>query len=222
MADTTTTLLPVRGLAEHTDNAFRAKLVRVSRAAGAEPSYVAACISFETGGTFDPAIRNPQSKFVGLIQFGDQAAAMLATTRDKLAAMSALEQLDYVGAYFRKVGQGRLRTVADHYLAVFAPVGIGHDGSFVLYAAPTKAYDQNKGLDRSGDGTVTVSEAVAPVEGIVARARQQMPILVTDEDSGGGSSQSSGGSGGTAVIAVAVLFGGLILSALKRLGGIGS
>ena len=193
-----TTLLAVRGFRERTDDAFRRELVALAKRRQLNPSYLAAVMSFETGATFDPAIRNPSSSATGLIQFMGSTARMLGTTTEELASMTQLEQLAYVERYFERIGRA-LETVSDHYMAVFAPSGIGKPSSFPLYSAPSSAYEANQALDKDGDGVISVGDASAPVEGIVAQARRELPIIVSDEPSappsspGGAVTRSSSG-----------------------------
>lgn len=171
------TLLAVRGL-EHTSAAFHRELVALATRLGLSADFLAAVISFETGGTFDPAIRNPSSGATGLIQFMPSTAKQLGTSTDALARMSAVDQLEFVERYYAPVAN-RIATLSDHYLAVFAPIGLGRGPDFVLYASPSSAYEQNKALDHAGDGTITVSDASAPVAGIVREAEKRPRLLVT-------------------------------------------
>ncbi|WP_236452116.1 hypothetical protein, partial [Escherichia coli] len=46
-----------------------ASIARVAKNIGVNPNDLAAVISFETGGTFSPSKRNPNSSATGLIQF---------------------------------------------------------------------------------------------------------------------------------------------------------
>lgn len=169
----------VRGL-EETSEAFRRKLVAVAVEHGINPAFVAAVISHETAGTFSPSIRNPYSGFVGLIQFGPAAASRLGTSLPRLAQMSATEQLDYVGRYYAlaaRMSGAPIRTLCDHYLAVFAPAFIGAGPATVLYHKGA-SYEQNRALDRDGDGAITAGEACAPVLRILDAAASKPPIVV--------------------------------------------
>ncbi len=153
-------IVAVPGL-EKTSETFRSALLDMSERLGLDAGWVAAVMAVETAKTFSASIRNPYSGFVGLIQFGPDAAAMVGTTLGALAHMTAVDQLRYVEAFFRPVAK-RIHSVAQCYLAVFAPKFIDAAPSTVVYAAPSKAYTQNKPLDKSGDGTITVAEATAP------------------------------------------------------------
>jgi hypothetical protein len=173
-------LLAVRGL-ERTDNAFRAELIRVAERLGADPNKLAAVMSFETGASFDPAQPNfAGGSAVGLIQFMPFAAKKMGTTSAKLAAMTGVEQLAYVEKYFRLAVprvKGRLNTTSDHYLAVFAPIGVGKPQNYPL-PYKGKKYQANKGLDRNRDGVITVAEATFPVAAILKAAEGKPKIAV--------------------------------------------
>jgi hypothetical protein len=119
-------------------------------------------MAFETGETFSPSIQNSSSKATGLIQFIKPTATALGTTLDKLKAMTDIEQLDYVAAYFKPY-KNKMSTVSDVYMAILWPAAIGKPEAKVLFAAPSKTYEQNKGLDFDKDGTVTKAEAAAKV-----------------------------------------------------------
>lgn len=175
------TLLAVYGI-EHTTPAFQRAVIDMTGRIGGNADYWLAVMSFETGGTFDPAVRNPISKAVGLIQFTKETAEnILGTTRDELADMSQVEQLQWVEKYLAPA-TGKFDTIADHYMAVFAPIGMGEARSFGLYHkdAPTKRgrdrYTQNAKLDSNNDGVITVGEAARRVERIVNNAPGRIDV----------------------------------------------
>jgi peptidoglycan hydrolase-like protein with peptidoglycan-binding domain len=139
---------------------FKSKVRAISEKIGCDPNFLMACMAFETGETFSPSVRNRASGATGLIQFIPKTARGLGTSTDALAAMSAVEQLDFVEKYF----QGRsVRTLEDVYMAILWPVAVGKDNDFVLFATPSRAYRQNSGLDRNRDGRITKAEAAAKV-----------------------------------------------------------
>jgi len=144
---------------------FRGKVHRIAGEIGAEPSDLMASIAFETGGTFDPAIRNKQSGATGLIQFMPKTAIALGTTVDALARMSAVDQLDWVKKYFVQNGYaGRIGNLPDLYMAILWPKAIGEPGDYVLIRDDGgKAYIQNRGLDLNRDGNITKLEAADQV-----------------------------------------------------------
>src|SRR5262249_13410433 len=147
---------------------FKNKVVQIAAQLNTDPSYLMTVMSIETSKivngkpepTFDPSIQNPGSSAVGLIQFTEATATKLGTTTDKLKAMSAVDQLDWVKKYFEPQ-KNKLTSVEDTYLAVFYPALIGKPDSDTL---PTLYYAPNKGLDKDNDGKITRSEIAAYVK----------------------------------------------------------
>lgn len=125
-----------------------------------------AVMDFETGGSFDPSIRNAAgSGATGLIQFMPATARALGTTTEELSKMSRTQQMYFVERYFDQFAS-RIRggQVDDLYMAVLWPKAIGKQDGYVIFRQGTKAYEQNRGLDTNGDGTVTKFEAAAKVK----------------------------------------------------------
>lgn len=173
-------LRSVRGLAG-AGAGFARALVGVADRLGIDPDHLSSAIAFETGGTFSPKIPNAAgSGATGLIQFTEESAQRLGTSAAALAQMSAIAQLAYVERYLRPFGVGKLKSIGDVYLAIFAPAGIGKASGFALYFSPTKKYTQNAALDADGDGKISVREATAPVRAIYDAAADRAPIEVDD------------------------------------------
>lgn len=126
----------------------------------ADPSWLMACIAFETGRTFKSSTQNRISKATGLIQFMPSTARGLGTSVEELAAMTEIEQLDYVEKYFEPF-RGQLRSLSDTYMAILWPKGVGKQEDEVLFDSTTQAYLQNRGLDINKDGGITKAEATA-------------------------------------------------------------
>jgi hypothetical protein len=165
----------LRGLSSTTP-AFRAELVRMADRLGLQVEPIAAIMSMESG--FNPQAENPDSHAVGLIQFIPPTAKLLGTTTDALRDMSALEQLPFVERFFR-VGPLRPSSpVGDYYVATFVPGFVGKSDDTVIAVAETARYDQNKGLDRNHDGSITVREVRAVLEDVLSGASSEPPILV--------------------------------------------
>ncbi len=146
---------------------FRNRILEISADLGTEPSHLMAAIAFETGKTFSPSIRNKASGATGLIQFMPSTATSLGTSTDELAGMSAEAQLDLVARYFQP-NRGKLRTLADVYMAILWPAAVGKPADYVLFAKPGVAYQQNAGLDRNQDGKVTKTDAERQVRRLLA------------------------------------------------------
>lgn len=147
---------------------FRAKVVQIAAGIGCDPSDLMACMAFETGRTFMPAARNTASGATGLIQFMPSTALNLGTTVEDLARMSAEDQLAYVNAYFLPY-RGALRSLSDVYMAILWPAAIGKAEDAVIFAAGSRAYLGNRGLDLNHDNAVTKAEAAS----FVVAAREE-------------------------------------------------
>lgn len=129
------------------------------------PSWLMACMHFETGGTFSPSIQNGAgARAFGLIQFMEGAAKDLGVPLEEIRKMDQLTQLDLVFKYFEfwtRAGK-RYTQLEDFYLTIFYPAAVGKKADEVLFdsASPKflKAYTQNKGFDVNKDGKITVGE----------------------------------------------------------------
>ena len=126
------------------------------------------CMAFESGRTFSPSVRNAAgSGATGWIQFMPATARDLGTTTDALARMSAVEQLEYVYAYFTKYRwHERVKTLEDMYMAILMPKYISSPLGTVLFSDGTRAYAQNRGLDANEDGKITKAEAAGKVRDV--------------------------------------------------------
>jgi hypothetical protein len=142
--------------------AFKEKVIRICNTLGCSSDHLMAAIAFETGETFSPSRRNPINGATGLIRFMPDTAAGLGTSLPALAAMTALEQLDFVLRHFLP-RKGRLNTVPDLYMGILLPAAVGMPESTTLFRRPSIEYERNRGLDRNGDGIVTKAEAAALV-----------------------------------------------------------
>lgn len=153
---------------------FRDRLRAIALELNADANHLMAVMAFETARTFNPDIRNfAGSGATGLIQFMPATAIGLGTTVEKLAAMTAEQQLEYVSAYFWPY-RSRLNTLSDVYMAVLWPAAIGKPQDYVLWdrASRPTAYRQNIGLDVNKDGVVTKREATARVSALLEEGMQ--------------------------------------------------
>lgn len=161
-------LLAVSGL-ERTSMPFRRRLLEVAAERGLDADALAAVMSLETGGLFQPGLY-PSSGSVGLIQFTSVSAKAIGRTLTGLAALTAVAQLTEVGRYFDYVERAfgkDVESLDDHGLAVFAPAFVGDPTSpaALAYEAP---------------GGVTVAKYLGILHGIYAEA-QARPRLPVDE-----------------------------------------
>lgn len=143
-----------------------------------------ACMAWESGESFAPDKRNSAgSGATGLIQFMPATAIayfntpaeiekMDAATKkakgieavNRLAALTAEQQLDFVYKYFEPYA-GKLKNLGDLYMAILWPRGIGKTDDYVLWDSsnsPT-TYRQNIGLDVNKNGSITRGECVIKV-----------------------------------------------------------
>lgn len=159
---------------------FRAGVFALSAAmgwpdqGGMDSSKFMSCSAFETGNTFDPAIRNKAgSSGTGLIQFMNATAEGLGTTTDALAAMTAPEQLKYCLKYLQMFSKLKNRSplLSDVYMAILLPKYIGEPDSAVLFTDGL-AYQQNAGLDTNKDHRITKGEVAARIQGRLALGLQ--------------------------------------------------
>lgn len=130
-------------------------IARVAKNIGVNPNDLAAVISFETAGSFNPAAKNPGSSATGLIQFmngTDGHKGYYGMSRDQFSGLGFDEQMNYVEKYFKERGfkAGKNKNVGDVYGAV---TGYG-------YKRGSKAYEQNKVWDSNGNGVVEKGEMV--------------------------------------------------------------
>lgn len=151
---------------------FEEKLGEVARDLVIPSNWLRAVISFETGGTFRPDIRNRalvaegrKNAPVGLIQFTSAVAEELGTTSDDLEKMSATDQLDYVRDYFllqkKRLKLERIESLGQLYLMVLYPRAATRGEAEAVFTEGTRLWELNHsafGEDASVDGKITVGE----------------------------------------------------------------
>lgn len=139
---------------------FKQKVKQVAANLEIDPNWLMAVIDLETGGTFNPAARNPHTGATGLIQFMPNTAQALGTSTSALAQMNFMEQLDYVERYYKPYAQ-HINSLQDLYLATFFPAAISKPDSYVLATQNISARTiarQNPYFDFNRDGKITVGE----------------------------------------------------------------
>lgn len=153
---------------------FRDKVRAISGRLGCDPNDLMSCMAWESGRSFSPSKANMAgSGAVGLIQFMPSTAQGLGTTTAALSALTAEQQLDWVEKYFQPY-KGKLATLADLYMAILWPGGVGKPMDYVLWdqnSRPT-TYRQNAGLDINHDGIITKAECSAKLYAIKAEGSQ--------------------------------------------------
>jgi hypothetical protein len=132
--------------------AFGDKVISIAEKLDTLPEFLMIVMNNESG--LNSQAKNPYSTATGLIQFMEPTAKGLGTTTAALAAMSNVDQLDYVYKYL-KVYQSKFESVSDVYLAVFFPQALyeAEEWKFPLWAVKANPiFDANK------DGTLTKKE----------------------------------------------------------------
>lgn len=121
----------------------------------------------------DPTARNRHSGAIGLLQFTGIAIKDLNQvygmnlTKDKIANMSAMEQLDLVEKYLLrsksfKFNSGEKLDSADLYAIVYRPAFAGKN--VIATKNDGKTYSQNRGLDLDKDGMITRQDLAMAVQ----------------------------------------------------------
>jgi hypothetical protein len=143
--------------------AFKSEVISISEFLVCDPSHLTSAMAFETGESFSPSIQNKASKATGLIQFMPATAVSLGTTINELKSMTDIEQLVFVRKYLRPY-RNRMKSLSDVYMTILYPAAVGKLDAHVLFRAPSKQYEQNKGLDSNKDLVVTKGEAAYKVQ----------------------------------------------------------
>ena len=156
---------------------FKAKVIKICENLDIEPDHLMTCMAFETGETFSPKEKNKAgSSGTGLIQFMEATAkSVLGTSTKALAAMSDIQQLDYVEKYFKYIQRShkQLNTLESVYFAILDSSGIGKNDDAVMFKGGTKAYEGNKGLDKNKDNKITVGEVATKIRQMYQKGLQQ-------------------------------------------------
>ncbi len=159
---------PVRGLAwgAKVSAVFRDRVRWIGEDLGLDPNHLMACMAWESGRSFRADIKNMAgSGATGLIQFMPSTTRGMGTTVEALARLTPEDQLNWVWKYFSPY-KGRLKTLADIYMAILWPKAVGQREDYALFTGGV-AYRQNAGLDTNKDGKVTKREAAAKVMGLL-------------------------------------------------------
>lgn len=153
---------------------FRAKVRSISARLGCAPDDLMSCMAWESGRSFSPSKKNMAgSGATGLIQFMPATARDLGTSTAALAALTAEQQLDWVEKYFQPY-KGKLATLADLYMAILWPAGVGKPMEYVLWDKRTRptTFRQNAGLDINHDGAITKAECAAKLYAMKAEGQR--------------------------------------------------
>lgn len=155
---------------------FIEKVKAISSRLGILPEWLMIVMAGETSFTFRPDIRsgNEPNGAVGLIQFTGDTAKGLGTSKDALAKMSNVAQLDYVEAHF-KPHKGRMKSIGDVYIVVFAPAYLGKSNTTKVYLKPSSSYTNNASLDVEKKGYITIGDIKNRVNKWIPSSYQSPP-----------------------------------------------
>lgn len=103
------------------DPDFNAKLKKVADKLGISETDLRNIIKFETAGTFSASSHDPKNVSVGLIGFTEKTARSLGTSKNELAQMTPIEQLDYVYKFYKNVGVKPGMDLGTIYMLTFLP-----------------------------------------------------------------------------------------------------
>lgn len=143
------------GLVKENQAAFEARVNQVSASLGVDPNFLMIVMYKES--RLNHRAINSQSGATGLIQFMPSTARSLGTTTASLAAMSNVQQLDYVEKYLRPY-KSKMKRLIDLYLSVFYPVAVGKPETYIIARSGSINYTQNAGLDIDRNGQITVAD----------------------------------------------------------------
>jgi SPP1 gp7 family putative phage head morphogenesis protein len=154
---------------EHVTIQFMLAVIDVAKRLQINPDDLMAVMAYESW--TDPQRVNSQSGAIGLIQFTQVAINEInrrtnrvpPLTRDVLAQMTAIEQLEYVYYHLLFNGGTGARTVSDLYMAVLWPSAVNEPDDEVIMRAGDGYYEQNRGLDLNNDGEITKGEVAQRV-----------------------------------------------------------
>lgn len=138
---------------------FEAKVRKVAELLKVQPEWLMAVMYSECRFDHDQ-FNHKGSGAVGLIQFMPATAKEMGTSTQSIANMSHEQQLDLVWRYLQAYREkyGDYKNLTDLYLAILYPKARQFDQCYTLYEKPSRAYEQNAGLDMDKDGRVTVSD----------------------------------------------------------------
>lgn len=143
--------------------AFTDKVREIASKYGFRPDWLMIVMRFEATIKFNTG--NHGNGATGLIGFRASTAKDLGTTQAALAAMSRVQQLDWVDKYlsFWKA-RGKVKSLTDLYMIVYSPANAGKPNSYVLSRAGTAAYEGNKALDTDKKGYITIGDVGAMIK----------------------------------------------------------
>lgn len=121
------------------------RIVEVAQRTGPHPYDLANLIAFESGYTFSPSIQNPDSGATGLFQFLSGTARKLGTTIEALAAMTAVDQMQWVEKYLMRARNGEGDDKTPGPLDTFQSLAMSVHYPWARFVSPTLPYGRVPG-----------------------------------------------------------------------------
>lgn len=142
-------------------DAYKQRIIRqVAQEVGTQPEWLDALIKFETAGTYDPKVKNPNSSARGLIQFIDSTAQSEFGMRDSLHLVNTYptfksQMENAVLPYLKKYAP--LDTKQKLFMAVFYPAYMNTAPDTMF---PERVRNANPGIDTPADYIAFVERRV--------------------------------------------------------------
>lgn len=170
---------------------LRSAIAAAARQLGINPIDLATAISYETGGTFNPTIKGPTTKWgthEGLLQWGDPQAAKYLNNDYSIPS-----QMRGAVAYLKDAGVKPGMGLPDIYSAINAG-RVGRYGASDAAAggAPGTVMDKVKGMGAHRDKAAALMSALGPSD----MAPQSLSGIGSPNVSPPGSDSLMGGAGG--------------------------
>jgi soluble lytic murein transglycosylase-like protein len=146
---------------------FTDKVRQIATDLGTDPDWLMAVMYFES--KFYHQAKNPFGSATGLIQFTASTARGLGATTKQLAAMTAVEQLDYVKKYLWPYRRN-LTSLVNVYLSVFQPVAVNKPMDY-RFKLSWKWVEANRIFDINKDGTIVKHEVATYLENYFKKFR---------------------------------------------------
>ena len=156
---------------------FAKKVIEIATRLGIQANWLMVVFFIETDasrrGKIDHRIVNSIGA-TGLLQFMPETLTRMGTTGAALRVMSNVQQLDIVEKYLKPY-MGRMKSLADVYLAVLFPAAIGKPDSWTLEAGKLTAEKMacaNPLYDLNRDKKITVGE-------VKTKLKQFIPAVIS-------------------------------------------
>lgn len=133
-----------------------------------KPEWLLVCMYMES--KFNPEAVNPITGATGLIQFMPATAKEMGVSTDYIKRKTNVQQMAFVQDYLKKY-KGKMKSLVDVYLAIFYPLAITKNDSFVMGSQISEKWalkiaQQNGIYDKNKDGKITKAEIRSYIENL--------------------------------------------------------